>query len=530
MDTSKTLQHELQQLFAKAKMPSSPELASRILELAEDPDSTVDQFADIIQMDPALAARLLSMTNSAAFGQRREVTTIQRAISLLGINRVRTVSLGFQLVGHLGRLGGCPFDMKKFWQHSLLRACLGREFAAACVPSCADEAFLIGLLQDCGRILLVQLLGKDYAALCGDETLTPTAYFAAENRSYPYNHAEAAAVLTREWTLPEVMVTNVEQHHIQPPLSPTPADADRLRSVTYLIGSVRLSSAGNIDADEPALCEFAEQHLGMGAEAVQDAISAAGAAYAQMAAVLQGAVPEDLDVADLLSQANAHLTMTVESERSQSSQEHAQLKDALGEYRERAALDPLTRILNRGALNDALRDSFQQAGQSDKPVAMLFLDLDNFKKLNDNFGHHTGDEVLKGVAKTLQEVVPNAGFVGRYGGEEFLLAATGLAETDARNFANQVVAAVRETPFPELGLSGPVTCSLGIAWGIPEVTVDPQHFVRAADELMYQAKKSGKDRCCFRVMDSVHDVDGMESLENAPNACATTPAQLLRKP
>ncbi len=122
---SDTLQDEVRQLFAKAKMPSSPALAARILELAEDPDSTVDQFADLIQMDPALAARLLRMTNSAAFGQRQQVTTIQRAVSLLGINRVRTVSLGFQLVGHLGRLGGCPFDMKQFWQHSLLRACLG---------------------------------------------------------------------------------------------------------------------------------------------------------------------------------------------------------------------------------------------------------------------------------------------------------------------------------------------------------------------------------------------------------------------
>lgn len=68
---SDALQVELRKLFAKAKMPSSPALASQILELAQDPDSTIDQFSDLIQMDPALSARLLRMTNSAACGQRQ---------------------------------------------------------------------------------------------------------------------------------------------------------------------------------------------------------------------------------------------------------------------------------------------------------------------------------------------------------------------------------------------------------------------------------------------------------------------------
>ena len=147
---SDTLQDELRALFAKAKMPSSPALAARIIELAEDPDSTIEQFAEVIQTDAALATRLLRMCNSVAYAQRQQVTTIHRAVSLVGVNRVRTVSLGFQLVGHLDRLGGCPFDMKRFWQHSLLRACLAHEFAESVLPVCAEEAFLIGLLQDCG--------------------------------------------------------------------------------------------------------------------------------------------------------------------------------------------------------------------------------------------------------------------------------------------------------------------------------------------------------------------------------------------
>ena len=78
------LQEDLRAFFAKAKVPSSPALAAKIIELADDPSATVEDFARLIQMDPSLSARLISMTNSAAFGQRSPVTTIQRAVSLLG--------------------------------------------------------------------------------------------------------------------------------------------------------------------------------------------------------------------------------------------------------------------------------------------------------------------------------------------------------------------------------------------------------------------------------------------------------------
>lgn len=513
-----TLQNQLRDLFTRARMPSSPALAARILELAEKPDSTVDQFADLIQIDPALAARLLKMTNSAAFGQRQEVTSIQRAVSLLGINRVRTVSLGFQLVGHLDRLGGCPFDMERFWQHSLLRACLGREFAELVVPACADEAFLIGLMQDCGMVLLVQLLGKSYADLCQNEALSPRSFHAAENRRFPYNHAQAAGALAREWNLPELIVTNVEQHHVEPLLAQTPTDTDRLRCLTYLIGSVSLSKTEHIDTAS-VLSQFARLHLNLGSDDIGRGLDGAAEAYAEMAGILQSVVPDNLDVTELLSRANDHLTSSVESERHESSQQQAQLESALGHYRERAARDPLTDVLNRGAMNEAIAASVQQARRSGDAITMMFLDLDNFKKLNDTFGHHAGDEVLKGVARTLKGRVTHGGLVGRYGGEEFVLTVIGLTECEARQLADEILIGVRETRFPELALPGPVTCSLGAVWGVPESDMAVASLVQAADELMYQAKRSGKNRCSFRTLGELYDTDLLASDDDSIEAC-----------
>ena len=111
-----SLQDELRRVFAKAKLPSNPAIAAQILELVNDPNSSVEQFAKTIQADAGLAARLMGMANSARFAQRSPATTIQRAVTLLGLRRIKTVALGFQLVSHLDRLGECPFDLKKFWQ------------------------------------------------------------------------------------------------------------------------------------------------------------------------------------------------------------------------------------------------------------------------------------------------------------------------------------------------------------------------------------------------------------------------------
>jgi len=518
---SDTLQDELRALFAKAKMPSSPALAARIIELAEDPDSTIEQFAEVIQTDAALATRLLRMCNSVAYAQRQQVTTIHRAVSFVGVNRVRTVSLGFQLVGHLDRLGGCPFDMKRFWQHSLLRACLAHEFAESVLPVCAEEAFLIGLLQDCGILLLVQLLGKPYAELCQTEGLSPMAFFAAERRNHRYNHPQVTAAMAREWRLAEVIVTHVEKHHIEPPLTPTPTDTDLLWAAVYLAGSVRLSTPSSTGLAEPGLAKFAKLQLGMDTEALKSCLVRAGETYAELGCLLEGVVPDDLDVTDLLSQANAHLTMSVESERLRSAEEHAHLKHALGEYRERAARDPLTGILNRGGLTDAMRNCTQQARRKGEPLTVLFLDLDNFKRLNDQFGHQAGDDVLRGVAETLKDEIPGAGIVGRYGGEELLVAVSGLTEDDARRLAESVVTSVRDMEFPGLGLPGPVTCSVGAVWGELASDMTADGLIKAADELMYRAKLSGKDRCCFRPLRDVYNINLLESDGAAADACAS---------
>lgn len=514
-ETGLPLRDKLRNAFAKLKLPTSPALATKILELAEDPDAGLDKFASAIQLDAALSGRLLKMANSAQFGQRTAVTTIHRAVQVLGVSRVRTVALGFQLVGHLNKLGGCSFDIKTYWQHSALRGCLGRQIAQRVVPSLAEEAFLVGLLQDCGILLLVQLLGPTYAMLHDPRKLSPSAFYEKEREGFEFNHVDACATMAGEWKLPEVITAPLAKHHYPTHLGDNPTDVQKLCAVSYLIGSMRFVSNDNDDPVETSLNTYAQKQLNLTPEDLATDFEQAAKTYKEMAHILGDSLPGDLDVTDLLSEANRQLTTAadeaeeqvgaVTAERDEVRREQEQLKNALGEYRDRAARDPLTGLLNRGALSETASRMIEQSRQGGSSITAVFLDVDNFKKLNDRYGHKTGDDVLRAVAAAVTAIVPNGGCVGRYGGEEIVLIAPGLAETEGATFGESVAKAVRSIDHAKLGLESPVTCSVGAAWAGGEGIRPAESMFSAADELMYISKRGGKDRSTFKALSTAGD-------------------------
>jgi diguanylate cyclase (GGDEF)-like protein len=508
-----SLQAELRKLFRRAKLPTSPGLATQILALAANPDATREQFAEAIALDGALSARLLKMANCAQFAQREPVTSISRAVTVLGIDRVKTAALGFQLVGHLNKLGGCPFDMKVYWQYSLLRGCVARELAKLFAPALTEEAFLVGLLQECGALLLVQLYGAEYAALVEAGRSSPTAFYDEERRKFQYNHVQAIMVMAAEWGLPHAIAIPLAKHHRPTVVTSQSSELDHLCAVACLVGTLSFSGDTGRIPPQMGLEDFSGR-LAISSEQLQGVFRAAAENYAASAAMLGEAVPDDLDVTDLLGEANQRLEAvlgeavsrvdTVEAER-------ANLADALGAYRERAARDPLTGVLNRGALMDAARSCQQAAVERNSTITAMFIDIDNFKKLNDTYGHRVGDEVLRGVAETLRKNLANAGCAGRYGGEEFVLVLPDLDQEAAQGHAQRLVEAVRRTDFSPVGVNYPVTCSLGAVWGHADRIPAIEDLCAMADELMYSAKRGGKDRHVFRALEA----GGNQSNESA---------------
>ena len=150
-----------------------------------------------------------------------------------------------------------------------------------------------------------------------------------------------------------------------------------------------------------------------------------------------------------------------------------------------ASRDSLTEVLNRPAALDALAREVERARRFRRPMALLFVDVDHFKRVNDAFGHATGDALLRRVAQALQASVRPADVVGRYGGDEFLV---GLVETE-------LAAAFDVAERVRLQLASgapPITLSVGVVVPTKDDTVEA--LVARADRAMYMAKEEGRDR------------------------------------
>lgn len=174
--------------------------------------------------------------------------------------------------------------------------------------------------------------------------------------------------------------------------------------------------------------------------------------------------------------------------------EKLRLEAANEKLKELSLTDPLTGLYNRRFFDDHFRIEFRQSRRTGRPLSVLLVDLDNFKAINDGYGHDAGDQVLLAVAEVLREQVRRGGdLLARYGGEEFVAI---LPETDpkaASEIAHRILETIRARAIVWQGEVIRVTASLGIATGTGDYPSEISLF-RAADAALYAAKRNGKNR------------------------------------
>jgi diguanylate cyclase (GGDEF)-like protein/PAS domain S-box-containing protein len=196
------------------------------------------------------------------------------------------------------------------------------------------------------------------------------------------------------------------------------------------------------------------------------------------------------------------------------------LRDAL---RELALRDGLTGMYNRRYLDDALTRELHRAERNGKPVAVLMIDIDRFKRFNDKHGHDAGDFVLNAVSRSIMKSIRPSDIACRYGGEEIAVV---LAEADlasARERAEQLRLAIRDTNLTHLGQTLPApTASFGVAV-YPVNGGKPADLLKAADQALYRAKQEGRDRVC--VADAPAPASGTSVAVSSGAPVAASPEQ-----
>jgi diguanylate cyclase (GGDEF)-like protein len=167
---------------------------------------------------------------------------------------------------------------------------------------------------------------------------------------------------------------------------------------------------------------------------------------------------------------------------------------ALTDAERRARTDPLTGVLNRRSLIERLDAASVRARAGGLPIALLFIDLDHFKLINDTFGHQAGDACLRAIIEPIHLELRQSDVIGRYGGEEFVVILSGADAAAAHPIAQRIlerVANVRVEGFGEQPIR--LTCSIGVATS-DTLGVWGEHLIASADIAVYAAKRSGRNR------------------------------------
>jgi two-component system, cell cycle response regulator len=163
---------------------------------------------------------------------------------------------------------------------------------------------------------------------------------------------------------------------------------------------------------------------------------------------------------------------------------------------ESALRDGLTRAFNKRYFTDRIESEFQYAIRHRTPLSLIFLDIDHFKKINDQHGHQAGDHVLAQLSTLVMSMLGEEETFARYGGEEFAVVARGLELEAASELSERLRAAVEAHPFEFQSTSLPVTISVGVARAPGAGLGSSGDLVARADEAMYAAKRSGRNRVC----------------------------------
>ncbi|HXO63843.1 MAG TPA: diguanylate cyclase [Steroidobacteraceae bacterium] len=166
---------------------------------------------------------------------------------------------------------------------------------------------------------------------------------------------------------------------------------------------------------------------------------------------------------------------------------------ALTDAELRAQTDPLTGVLNRRSLIERLDAACMRAKARGQPIAVLFIDLDHFKQINDTCGHAAGDACLSGIIPPIHAELRQSDVIGRYGGEEFVVILSGADSTSAHPIAERICKRVSEVRIEGFGEPIAITCSIGIA-ASDTLGVWGQHLIAHADTAQYVAKRSGRNQ------------------------------------
>lgn len=487
-----------QRLKSCTSFPTPPAVAMEVVALAQDPEIDLARVADVVSADPAIAAKVMRIANSALYARRRQSTNLRQALIVLGLNATLTLALSFTIVTTLRRDPPKGFDFNAYWRRAILAATWGKLLATEFNRRDAEEVFLAALLQDIGMLALDKIAPEVYAGI-SPFNLEHTRVAQHEQSCLETDHRSVGAWLLKNWNLPAQLVRAVQHSHDISAKGVDPEFREFVKCVALSGELADIWSSNRTDTGIRKAGSAALENLSIVPNRLVElfAIIAEQLPITESLFEMEIFAPEQMQeivdqAREILMIRNIRLMTEVTDLQSRASQLH----EENSVLKEETTRDPLTGVCNRRSFEESVDREFEAAGKHQWPLSVIFVDLDHFKGVNDGHGHQAGDLMLRDVANLLQASIRDSDIVARYGGDEFVLLLPGVDAPLANRVAGRITAGAhsrRVEAAPGQMIS--VTLSLGVAtFDSASQFKTAQELLAAADAALYHSKRSGRNR------------------------------------
>jgi diguanylate cyclase (GGDEF)-like protein len=485
----------------KIRLPSPPAIAIRILDIVRKDDFSFSDLARIIESDPALVAKILKVANSSYYNFARKVTSIEMALSVLGTHAVKNIALSFVICSEAKSKVDNGFNFDLYWRRAITSA-VAADLTAALVGFRSPDIFVTALLQDIGIIVFNAAFPEQYQFTMNENLASSAPLYEIEQHCFGFGHHELGAELLSSWQLPEGICIPIRYHHRSDQIPDQYRNQLEILRISDCLSSIY---HGNKSVDKVKLAgKMLKTTFGIQGEAVDKLIDEVASKSLEILTMFDIPSGDMQPFSLILQEANEELSnlntsyelLVIELKQAKEKAEKLanELHSANEKLHELAFRDALTGLYNHRYFQEAMDRELERSKRYQREFSLIIFDIDHFKKINDTYGHPTGDRVLSAISRGVEQSVRGADIIARYGGEEFAVI---LPETDL--LAANVVAERLRSDIERLdifvdGLTIKATVSVGYTSYRNGARIqDKGTIIGMADRALYIAKQSGRN-------------------------------------